>query len=509
MNAKKNPKQPCVYKLKVTLKDLKPPIWRRLLVRGDDTLADLHDVIQISMGWMDYHLHEFTVGKTQYGTQDDDSPSEVFDDGEYTLDEVLGGKKTRFTYLYDFGDGWTMDVVVESIEPLDPEKQYPVCLAGKRHGPMEDSGGPWGYAQKVETLKNPDDPYYEQIAEWMGADWDAEYFDRDELNVELQQGDLEDTVDLEDLGEEERDALLESMLDEDPFLEERVARLHDQIGKAHGLGSPEAVHDFIEAMSAEALRDFAMKQLNQNPEDAAFEFGLLALEAQDLDEAIGLADKALELDPRSVDARIVRSNVAVAEGNYDDGIALLREALAIAKDNLGEEFFTQFSGEFADHVQTRPYLRVRFLLGHTLQETDQVEEAADHYRDMLEKDSDDSMGARYPLAGVLLQMERLEEVRALAEEYSSDDDMIFPWAEVLERYLSGEEGAAEDLLEGAIAANPLMATSLLDFESAADLDTDTDLGVAAAMALAAVGKAWIDHPKALEWLDAKVYAEDD
>lgn len=320
---------------------------------------------------------------------------------------------------------------------------------------------------------------------------------------------LDELVDLDALDEDERDALLESMLDDDPFLEERVARLHDRIAKAHGLESPEAIHDFIEAMPAEALRDFAMKHLNENPEDAAFEFGLLALEAQDVDEAAGLADKALELDPRSVDARIVRSNVAVTEGNYEDGIALLREALTIAKDNLGKEFFAQFSGEFADHVETRPYLRARFILGHTLQETDQVEEAAEQYRDMLENDPEDSMGARYPMAGVLLQMERLKEARALAEEYSSDDDMIFPWAEVLERYLSGEEKAAEDLLQDAIAANPLMATSLLDPESAADLDTDTDLGVAAAMALAAVGKAWVDHPEALEWLDARVYAEDD
>jgi hypothetical protein len=51
-----------VYQLKITLKDSKPPIWRRVEVADDITLAKLHQIIQAAMGWTNSHLHMFTGG---------------------------------------------------------------------------------------------------------------------------------------------------------------------------------------------------------------------------------------------------------------------------------------------------------------------------------------------------------------------------------------------------------------------------------------------------------------
>ena len=45
-----------IVSLKVTLRDIKPPIWRRLLVPGTMTLGDLHQAIQAAMGWDNDHL---------------------------------------------------------------------------------------------------------------------------------------------------------------------------------------------------------------------------------------------------------------------------------------------------------------------------------------------------------------------------------------------------------------------------------------------------------------------
>jgi hypothetical protein len=50
---------PEVYQLHVWLREISPMIWRRLLVRSDSTIADLHYTLQITMGWEGYHLHQF------------------------------------------------------------------------------------------------------------------------------------------------------------------------------------------------------------------------------------------------------------------------------------------------------------------------------------------------------------------------------------------------------------------------------------------------------------------
>jgi Plasmid pRiA4b ORF-3-like protein len=176
-----------IYQLKVTLKGIKPPIWRRLLVEPDTKLNRLHDIIQETMGWYDSHLHQFAVGRTLYGVPDPDFDfgPEVENEKRVALRQVAPTAKSKLTYEYDFGDGWEHEILVEKVLPADPATPYPVCVAGARACPPEDCGGVWGYADLLETIKNPDDPEHQEMLEWLGGEFDPEAFDLDATNRKL------------------------------------------------------------------------------------------------------------------------------------------------------------------------------------------------------------------------------------------------------------------------------------------------------------------------------------
>ncbi len=187
MTAAKRAAEVPIYQIKVTLEGSKPPIWRRLLVRSDITLGDLHTIIQAAMGWWDYHLHQFTVGGTYFGVPDPDYDSymEMQDEEEVTLGQVAPREGFKFHYEYDFGDGWIHQVLVEKVLPPEPSQSYPVCIKGQRACPPEDVGGMWGYYDFLEALQDPEHEEHESYLEWIGGDFDPEAFDLDEVNETL------------------------------------------------------------------------------------------------------------------------------------------------------------------------------------------------------------------------------------------------------------------------------------------------------------------------------------
>src|SRR4029077_4994020 len=128
-------------------------IWRRLLVPSDLTLAKLHDVIQVAMGWHDAHLHEFRVGDETYGAPDIES--DAMDERKVRLHQVLGRAGAKALYTYDFGDSWEHRIVVEKSLPADPKLNYPVCTGGQRAGPPEDCGGIPGFYELMEAIEDP------------------------------------------------------------------------------------------------------------------------------------------------------------------------------------------------------------------------------------------------------------------------------------------------------------------------------------------------------------------
>ena len=163
-----------VISLKVTLRDVRPPIWRRLLVPAGMTLDDLHHAIQAAMGWEDAHLHAFDIAGREYG-----DPREVdgaADEARLTVGGVLRSGVSRFSYTYDFGDNWEHSIVIEGERPPVEGQAYPACVAGRRNCPPEDCGGGLGYQRLLAVLGDPAHPRRHEWLEMLGDDFDPEAF---------------------------------------------------------------------------------------------------------------------------------------------------------------------------------------------------------------------------------------------------------------------------------------------------------------------------------------------
>jgi hypothetical protein len=176
-----------VYQIKVTLLDSMPSIWRRFLVADTTTLSQLHDILQIVMGWTNSHLHHFIIDGEFYGKplDDDFGSMRTNDETRFKLNQLVSGKGLRFGYEYDFGDSWEHELIVEKILRAEKSSDRPVCIAGKRACPPEDVGGVWGYQDFLKTISDPDHPEHEELLEWIGGSFDPEYFNLEEVNIRL------------------------------------------------------------------------------------------------------------------------------------------------------------------------------------------------------------------------------------------------------------------------------------------------------------------------------------
>ena len=177
-----------IHTIKVSLRYMKPPIWRRLQVPSTTSLAELHDIIQAAMGWYDCHLHQFEVNGVHYADTNH-MLADTTDEARRTLAEMQAGD--RLAYWYDFGDDWWHDIIVESLDRADPALTYPRCVTGRRAAPPEDSGGPWGFVELMRALSDEKHPEHEMYLDWMEqigeVAYDPERFDLDATNEALSQ----------------------------------------------------------------------------------------------------------------------------------------------------------------------------------------------------------------------------------------------------------------------------------------------------------------------------------
>src|SRR5207253_7093412 len=141
------PSASMVLQLQVVLRGVSPLIWRRLLVHSDATIADLHAILQLALGWTDEHLHRFLIQGREYGVAHIGGMSFRDDPRRVRLADFGLRSRERFLYEYDFTDGWQHDVRVERMLPLEPGRTYPVCVGGRRAVPPEDCGGPWAFLE--------------------------------------------------------------------------------------------------------------------------------------------------------------------------------------------------------------------------------------------------------------------------------------------------------------------------------------------------------------------------
>ena len=184
-----------IFQIQIALKGFKPKIWRRILIPSDLLLSDFHKIIQTTMGWTNSHLHQFIKNRTFYSVKyaDDDMWDEM-DNVDYKkkkirISDLIKVDKDKIIYEYDFGDGWEHDIILEKVLPVDNKIKYPICLIGKMNCPPEDCGGIWGYTDMLKILRQPDHEEYESFIEWLGDEFDPDYFNKDEVNDLLKEKD--------------------------------------------------------------------------------------------------------------------------------------------------------------------------------------------------------------------------------------------------------------------------------------------------------------------------------
>jgi hypothetical protein len=172
-----------VHQFKITLRHVRPAVWRRIQVPLKYSFYDLHVAIQDVFGWLDYHLHAFRIrnpttgGTDEIGIPDDEYGEPCLAGWEVKLSEYFVTPKRKALYLYDFGDGWEHDVLYEGEIPVEPKVRYPRCVAGARACPPEDCGGPYGYERLLRILADPTDPEHPELLAWVGHPIDPSAFD--------------------------------------------------------------------------------------------------------------------------------------------------------------------------------------------------------------------------------------------------------------------------------------------------------------------------------------------
>jgi hypothetical protein len=183
MSTKEAATAPAIYQLKITLRGSRPPIWRRIQVRGNTSLAKLHDIIQIVMGWTNSHLHQFQIGEKYYSDPQFDLDFTASERSK-SLDRLGLAPQKHFRYEYDFGDGWDHDILAEdscagarrSLSTL-PEREagLPARRLRRNLGLLRPSG----------NHQSPHHPDHKDMLEWLGGDFDPDAFDLDIVNKQL------------------------------------------------------------------------------------------------------------------------------------------------------------------------------------------------------------------------------------------------------------------------------------------------------------------------------------
>jgi len=185
--ASKQTKPYVVYQLRVDLLRLEPLIWRRILVPGSLKLAKLDRVLQAAMGWNNTHLHEWLIQGQRYGIPDEEWGEQgMRDDRKITVSSVLHDSVDRFTHNYDFGDGWEHQVTVEKrLEVQDGRNDWPMCIAGENACPPDDVGGPDGYLDFLQAVRDPQHEQHLDYWRWWGGPFDPAGFSLNAANMAI------------------------------------------------------------------------------------------------------------------------------------------------------------------------------------------------------------------------------------------------------------------------------------------------------------------------------------
>ncbi|HEY0297955.1 MAG TPA: plasmid pRiA4b ORF-3 family protein [Arachidicoccus sp.] len=180
-----------VFQFKITLEESMPAIWRRILIPDTYTFYRFHLAIQGAFGWENAHLFQFCEQDItdnisyQVPYEEEELEGSITRDArKKRITEVFGNIGDKYTYIYDFGDSWMHQLLLEKIN--DDDISRPHCIGGKSACPPEDCGGIKGYYEMLHILKMPKHPEYKHYGEWLGLvageEWDASACNIEEIN---------------------------------------------------------------------------------------------------------------------------------------------------------------------------------------------------------------------------------------------------------------------------------------------------------------------------------------
>lgn len=177
-----------IARIRIDLEHLEPRIWRRVEVGLSSNLRALHEIIQAVMPWESYHLYEFAIGDRVYGESDPEDAlwdRKVYQAKGLRLSALIERGVTEFLYTYDFGDNWQHRIVIETVEPADPDVDYPVFAGGERTAPPEDVGGPTGFMDFCEAMANRRHPQHKDMVRWYGGPFHPTEFGATEIETRV------------------------------------------------------------------------------------------------------------------------------------------------------------------------------------------------------------------------------------------------------------------------------------------------------------------------------------
>jgi hypothetical protein len=177
---------PQIAHVSITLDDVVPEVSRIVAIPLGIRLDMLHLIIQAAMGWTNSHLWLIHARGSTWGVPDPDYPDDtIAANRTFLLDMIADIGTNRFEYVYDLGDHWSHTIKIVKPMPAVPGIDYPLLIGAVGRCPLEDSGGPPGYMEMLEALRDPAHPRHAEVIEWPGPDFDSDDANRAKLEMDV------------------------------------------------------------------------------------------------------------------------------------------------------------------------------------------------------------------------------------------------------------------------------------------------------------------------------------
>ena len=182
-----------IIQLKISIQKSDPLIYRTVLIEKETTFLELHHIIQVAMGWQNYHLFEFNLDGFRIGLIEESEKTngygsdQMLDATTISLMDILSIENEQFFYNYDFGDCWLHEITLEKMVLKENKVSYPLCIEGKLNCPPEDCGGIQGFYHVLSIIQNKKHPEYKDTRQWVGKKYDPNVFELEKINRKLKQ----------------------------------------------------------------------------------------------------------------------------------------------------------------------------------------------------------------------------------------------------------------------------------------------------------------------------------